>query len=60
MTFKIEMPTKDIPADPVNLSPALAAMMAQLIMPHQYAAILSKSVESVNVQCPHKTSFIEK
>lgn len=35
-----------------TLSPALASLMAQLSMPHQYAAIMADSVLSVNSQCP--------
>lgn len=34
-----------------NLSPALAAMVAQLTVPVQYATIMAHSVLNVNTQC---------
>ena len=58
--FKIEMPTKDIPSDPANLSPALAAMFAQIMMPNQYATVMQAAIESVNSQCKAIVRRIDK
>lgn len=58
--IKIEMPTRDIPVDPTNLSPALASMVAQLITPNQYARIMQESVLSCNAKCAGVTRFIGK
>lgn len=60
MQFKIEMPTKDIPADPTNLSPAFAAMVAQVVTPQQYATFANVAVMSVNAVCPRTQWYIEK
>jgi hypothetical protein len=58
--IKLEMPTKDIPVDPANLSPALASMVAQLITPNQYTRIMRDSVLSCNAKCGGVTRFIGK
>lgn len=58
--IKIEMPTKDIPVDPENLSPALASMVAQLITPNQYTRIMRDAVLSCNAKCKGVTRFIGK
>lgn len=50
----------DIPLDPANLSPALAAMTGILIMPKQYARIMQDAVISVNSQCALTTQRIMK
>ena len=43
-----------------NLSPAIASMIAQLVMPVQYAAIMQKSILSVNEQLPCSARRIGK
>jgi hypothetical protein len=43
-----------------NLSPALAAMAAQLVVPYQYARIIGDAVLSVNTQCPVSIKRIDK
>lgn len=58
--FKIEMPSRDIPSDPSNLSPALASMVAQILMPQQYGRIMGDTVLNINEQCPRAVSRIEK
>lgn len=60
MSFKIEMPTKVIPIDPANLSPALAVTVAQLVTPRQYAAFVNVAVEGVNAKCPRTVQYIDK
>lgn len=58
--FKLEMPTKDIPVDPNNLSPALAAMTAVLITPNQYGRIMRDAVASCNAKCAGVSRYIGK
>jgi hypothetical protein len=58
--IKLEMPTKDIPIDPDNLSPSLAAMTAILITPNQYGRIMRDAVANVNTQCVGVTRYIGK
>jgi hypothetical protein len=58
--IKLEMPTKDIPIDPTNLSPAFAAMSAILITPQQYGRIMRDAVESCNAQCKGVQQYIGK
>lgn len=60
MSFKIEMPTKDIPVDEANLSPALAVMVAQIVTPRQYATFVGVAVAGVNAKCPRTMQYIEK
>lgn len=38
--------------DNQNQSPALAAMMATIVMPETYARIIAKTVANVNSVCP--------
>lgn len=47
------------PAKP-DLSPAFAAMMANIMMPVQYGRIMSDAVLSVNDKCPRRIVEIEK
>ena len=58
--IKLQMPTKDIPSDPANLSPALAAMVASLMIPHQYSKFVQVTVESLNSQCKSRMKYIGK
>ena len=39
------------PPDAANQSPALAAMMAQATMPHQYAAVMAMAQSGVDAHC---------
>lgn len=43
-----------------NLSPALASMVAQILMPVQYATIMGTAVLSVNSKCKLTASRIDK
>ncbi len=58
--IKIPMPTKDIPSDPNNLSPALASMAAQILTPNSWARVMGDAVASVNEKCPSRTNSIDK
>ena len=57
MTINEKLP---FPQDPTNLSPALAAMVAMITMPVQYASIMAKSALSVNAKCKSRTVNIGK
>lgn len=39
------------PPDASNQSPALAAMMAQVTMPHQYVAVMAMAQSGVDAHC---------
>lgn len=56
----IDMPTKDIPTNPENLSPALGAIMASILMPSQYAKYVEVTVLSINSQLGNQVMRIEK
>ena len=43
-----------------TLSPALAAMVASITMPKQYASFVQVTVLSMNQQCPLFANRIEK
>jgi hypothetical protein len=58
--FTIPAPTKDIPIDPTNLSPALAAMAAVILTPNQYARIMRGCIESCNAKCKGVQQYIGK
>jgi len=58
--FKIEMPTRDIPSDSSNLSPSLAGLVAQVLMPQQYGRIMADTVLNLNTQCKCAVRRIEK
>jgi hypothetical protein len=58
--MNIEMPTKDIPVDPANLSPALAAMAGLILTPNQYGRIMRDAVASVNSRCKAVNRYIGK
>lgn len=47
-------------SEETTLSPALAAMVASLVMPHQYASFVQVTVLSMNQQCPLFANRIEK
>lgn len=48
------------PRDPANLSPALAAMVASIVVPHQYAKFVEMTVENLNSQCKSRIRYIGK
>lgn len=52
--------TMQFPSDPANLSPALQAMVAQLVTPNQYARIMRDAVESCNARCRGVSRYIGK
>lgn len=52
--------TETSTAPTTTLSPALAAMAAQLIIPHQYSKFVEVTVESLNSQCPSRIRYIGK
>ena len=56
----LNMPTKDIPTDTTNLSPALASVFAQISMPQQYHKFAFDAVQVVNSMCPSKVQHIDK
>lgn len=58
--MQIAMPTRDIPSDPANLSPSLAGLVAQILMPQQYARIMGDTVANLNTQCKTVVRRIEK
>lgn len=43
-----------------TLSPAIAAMVAQLVIPHQYAKFVEVTVQSLNSQCKSSVQRIDK
>lgn len=43
-----------------TLSPAFAALMAQVLMPAQYEQIMANAMLSVNDRCPSRVVEIEK
>lgn len=47
-------------SEETTLSPALAAMVASLVMPHQYASFVQVTVLSMNQRCPLLIKRIEK
>jgi hypothetical protein len=47
-------------ADPTNLSPALAAMVATIVVPYQYAKFVEVTVASLNSQCKSRILNIGK
>ncbi len=58
--ISIPMPTKDIPVDPNNLSPALHSMAAQILTPNTWARVMGDAVISVNQQCKATVKHIDK
>jgi hypothetical protein len=56
----ITMPTKVIPTNPENLSPALAAMIAVIITPNQYSRFVGVAVSTVNAKCKSTVKYIGK
>ena len=58
--MNITMPTRDIPLVPGNLSPALAALVAIIITPNNYARIMRDAVQVVNSKCAGVTRYIGK
>jgi hypothetical protein len=49
--YLIQIPTKDIPAEQDNLSPALAAVAAQIIMPDTWATTMRAVCSKVSARC---------
>lgn len=43
-----------------NLSPALAQMMAMILMPRQYEAVVANAMLSINSKCPATVRMIAK
>lgn len=58
--IKLQMPTKDIPSNPENLSPALGAMIASIMVPQQYAKFVEVTVLSINSQLRNREVRISK
>lgn len=58
--MKLQMPTKDIPVDEANLSPALAALTATITMPVQYGRFVQVTVAALNSQCASTMKYIER
>jgi hypothetical protein len=56
----IPMPTKDIPVDPSNLSPALHSMVAWILTPNAWGRVMGDSVVSVNQKCKATVKHIDK
>lgn len=46
--------------DNSTLSPAIAGMVASLVIPKQYAAVMQVTIDSLNDQCPSSVTYIGK
>lgn len=51
---------EDLPPEFANLSPAFAAMVAQLTIPQQYSKFVQVTVESLNSKCKSRVKYIDK
>lgn len=48
------------PSNPENTSAALVAMVATILIPHQYAKFVEVTVASLNAKCPSRIVNIGK
>jgi hypothetical protein len=58
--ISIPIPTATIPPDPANLSPALASLAGQLMMPGAWARVMQDAVLSTNEKCAVQVNNIDK